>query len=119
MSLRQLWELMLKQEELKAKLEAAHHQAAIEDHHQEDREDLHQVKAVHHQAWDQVVHQAKAAHHQAWDQVVHQAKDLLQACKIEDLHQAWKVVHLQLKWAHHLAEATHWVASDESASNKI
>jgi len=41
---------MLKQEELKAKLEAAHHQAAIEDHHQEDREDLHQVKAVHHQA---------------------------------------------------------------------
>ena len=95
MSLRQLWELMLKQEELKAKLED------------------------HHQAWDQVVHQAKAAHLQAWDQAAHQAKDLLQACKTEDLHQAWKVAHLQLKWAHHQAEATHWVANDESASNKI
>ena len=110
MSLRQLWELMLKQEELKAKLEDHHQEWDQEAHQEEEIEDLHQVKVAHHQEWDQVVHQAKAAH---------QAKDLLQACKTEDLHQAWKVAHLQLKWAHHQAEATHWVANDESKYNKI
>ena len=116
MSLKLLWELMLKQEELRVKLEDLHQ--AIEDHHQAV-EDHHQAKADHHRECDQEDHQAKAAHLQVWDQAVHQVahqakEDLLQACKTEDLHQAWwKVAHHQADNQDlHRVEVTHWAASD-------
>ena len=94
-------------------------QEEVKDHHQVIDQD--QDKVVHQEevkaAHQDKDHQAKAVLLQAWDQAVHHQAKEDHLLATEDLHQAWKVAHLQLKWAHHQAEATHWVASD--ASNKI